>query len=433
MSRHDIHRREILASMLGAGALTMLPRSPFASFFEPAIASAQLAGPAKKFVLCQFQGAWDVLLGPDFRPGAHGGITYGDDIDPALRVGTRFFRNVTGALGGETRLGPTMAALAAHDDHMTVFRGLDMKTVAHDVGTRYANTFKTPAGSTVRGSSLGTVFAAAGLGAADVVLPFVSIGPSTYLDPSRDPSAASGIRLARPTDLAPFFARRAQAFALPDELESLVDEVRQEAGSCVSPTYGGLQPADAQRVAIERSRRIAMENYESTFASFSNTPMDAARAAGQLIKLGIARSVAVKIQGDLDTHTSGEDHGPLLTAGFNAVAALLEILREDDPDLEHTTVVCISEFARHPQANTAGGRNHWFASSAVVFGGLRPGVFGATDADTLNLTPVDPTNGTAANAGISLAPEHVAATMAAAAGLDPSRYNEAPIAALLRP
>ena len=143
--------------------------------------------------------------------------------------------------------------------------------------------------------------------------------------------------------------------------------------------------------------------------------------------------MSVRLQQGLDPpSTGGTLPPPRLQEGFDALAAMLTDLREDDPMLERTTVMAYSDFARTPRINGNEGRDHWFAGSVLVFGGLRPGVFGATNPDDLGLVRIDFAIGRATTGeGMQLKPEHIAATLVTAAGLDPVAYREDPISSLM--
>src|SRR3954468_14184316 len=84
----------------------------------------------QRFVSVYFNGAWDVLLGFDARDPArsYAGIDLGTNLlDPACRT------PVPVTVGGvETLWGAPMANLARHADVATVFRGVNMNTVAHE-------------------------------------------------------------------------------------------------------------------------------------------------------------------------------------------------------------------------------------------------------------------------------------------------------------
>ena len=155
-------------------------------------------------------------------------------------------------------------------------------------------------------------------------------------------------------------------------------------------------------------------------------PRVVAAITGQLLSTGLSRSVTAQIQTGMDTHNTNwqTTQAQRQQAGHEAIAHLLWDLRRDDPLLERTTVVIHSEFARTPKINGTGGRDHWFANSIVVFGGgLRRGVVGATREENLGLQKTNLATGLPDDAGVMLKPEHIAATLALANGLDPSIFR----------
>jgi hypothetical protein len=432
-------RRTLLRGALGAGALAAL--GPLGSLL------AQERGPGRRIVLCEFNGGWDVTLGADARdpartyPGLHVGT---DLLDPMYQTPIEVRCGADRALWGAP-----MGALVPHADVATIFRGVNMNTVAHPTGQAYMNTGLQPSGTSPRGSSVGTVFASGGaLGSDGPILPFVAIGTRAYND--RYPREASALRLARARELRPILT--GAPGGLPGAIEGLLDAAREDAQSCVGPTYRGVHPADEQLLSRDRLRRLETEGFASRFdfdadttamrdvrarygftTVASNTPGVRAATAMQLLRTGLARAVSVRLQEGLDTHSNwGEIHPVRLADGFGALAALIADLRSDDPTLERTSVVAFSEFARTPRINGNDGRDHWFAGSILVFGGLRPAVFGATNPDDLGLLRVDATTGRPVSGeGLQLRPEHVMATLVAASGLDASAYRVEPLTSLI--
>ncbi|MDQ3031469.1 MAG: DUF1501 domain-containing protein [Myxococcota bacterium] len=439
MTTIQFGRRSLVRGALGAGALAAL--GPLGSLL------AQERGPARRIVLCDFNGGWDVLLGADARDPSvsHPGIHQGTELlDPAYRTPIEVRCGAGRALWGAP-----MRALVPHADVATVFRGVNMNTVSHPTGQSYMNTGLQPSGSSPRGSSIGTVFASGGaMGEDGPILPFVAIGTRSYND--RYPREASALRLSRARELRPILT--GAPGGLPGAIEAMLEAAREDAQSCVGPTYRGVHPADEQLLSRERLRRLEAEGFASRFdfdasttamqdirarygftSVASNTPGVRAATAMQLLRSGLANAVSVRIQDGLDSHANwGEIHPVRLEEGFTALAALIEDLRSDDPNLERTTVVAFSEFARTPRINGNDGRDHWFAASMLVFGGLVPAVFGATNPDDLGLLRVDETTGRPVSGeGLQLRPEHVMATLVTAAGLDASAYRVEPIRSLI--
>lgn len=430
-------RRTMFRGLAGASAIAAL--GPIGKLV------AQNAPTSKRVVVCYFSGGWDVLVGPDARDpaGRYTGLDTGVDLldaewqDPLdVRLGST--RGLWGA---------SMRPMLAHRDVTTCFRGVNMNTVAHDTGRSYGNTLLLPSGAAARGSSVGTVFAAGGQTSA--VLPFVSIGLSAYND--RFDASANATRLDQPAAVRPMVSGFRQP--LPTAIEALVESARSDARSCIGDAYEYADPAAEQELARERMRRLQADGFAARFDfGADTTEMTALRArygissptandaavnaatAMTLIKSGLSRAVAVRLTRSLDTHnTNWTEHPERQHEGWSAMATLISDLREDDPNLSNTTVIAFSEFARTPRINGTGGRDHWFASSMVVVGGLRPAFFGATNRDDLGLVRVDPRTGavsTAASA-MQLIPEDIGATIAVSAGLDPTMYRHDPIQSLL--
>lgn len=421
--------------LTGLGASAMLLPLAGSSRADEAV------DPDRRYVGLYFAGGWDVLLGPDPRDPAvsYAGIDLGTSLlAPALRDPIP----VTMA-GQEVLWGPTMAALVPHADVLTLFRGVNMNTVAHAAGRAYVNSFIPPAGVVPRGDSMGTRMAAAGA-YDDLILPNVSVGmPSFNLS---FPPDVTGVRLSAATEmmdlLQPLGASPLSA-ATVEALRAAQDEVE----GCVHELYGA-RPVDDLRIARERMRQLLSDGYADAFdlgadaglvARYGITNPNAAGAPAviaatvwRLLETGLSRTVTAQLQTGLDTH--GPEWATLQPArqqaGFNALAALLTDLRQHDPSLERTTVVVFSEFARTPLINGTSGRDHHFASSVLVFGGgLRRGVCGATVPETLGLAAIDPTSGQLDPAGQVLLPEDIGATLAAAAGLSTDPFRTDPLEA----
>ncbi|MBX3250857.1 MAG: DUF1501 domain-containing protein [Myxococcales bacterium] len=429
-SRHQTFgRRGFLASLGFAGAAAagnaLLPLGRL-------IAESR---PERRFVGLYFSGGWDVLLGADARDPSR---RYGSELNVGTELLPAEYRDpLPVTLGGrEVLWGAPMRALLRHADVSTVFRGVNMNTVAHPTGRAYVNTFVPPAGVAARGDSLG-VRMSSGARRDDLVLPSVSIGMPAYnLSYGGDLSA---LGLSRATEVRDLL--RPQGATFDDDLAELLRQAQDESRSCVGAAYHGERPDQQLAASRERVRQLVERGLDGEFdlgaqtalqrrygyASPNNASDPAVRAAvaSQLLATNLTRSVSLVLVSGIDSHQNwGAVHPQRLEAGFDAMATLLDDLREDDPQLERTTVVAFSEFARTPRINGTQGRDHWFANSFLVFGGgLRRGVFGETVQDTLGLRAVDPVTGRASAEGVVIRPEHIGATLAAAAGIDPEPFR----------
>ncbi len=407
----------------------------------------------QRFVSVYFNGAWDVLLGLDARDPSR---TYaGIDLGTSL-LAPEFRTPVAVTVGGvETLWGAPMASMVRHADVATVFRGVNMNTVAHETGRAYTNSFLPPAGVVVRGSSIATLAAGIGPIADDRVLPNVSIGlPSFNLSGAPELTAVS---LRRSPDITGLL--KPLSPLLPAEVEGLLKTASASATSCVSPKYPGPRPSEQLAAAHARVRMLLDENVAALFdvgnltdpamlelrtrygfpanapTADSGNPGMAAAITGQLLRTGLSKAVTIAMLPSLDTH-GGEwaaTQPARLKANFDALAALLDDLRDDDPGLTRTTVMIHSEFARTPRLNGQNGRDHHFANSIGVFGAcLKGGLFGQSGPDNLGLVKIDLATGAPSDAGTVLLPEYIGATVIAAMGGDPSIFRVAPLTSIIR-
>jgi hypothetical protein len=421
----------IRCGLAAGGAVMALPVARL--FAQPAADAGE-----RRLVACYFSGGWDVLIGPDAQePSGLNGIAR---LEGPARYKTPF--PVT--LGGrEVLWGGPMRALAGHADVTTLFRGVNMNTVSHPTGRAYVVSGKQPAGTVVRGNAAGTVFAAGGPveGPDAPALPNVAIGmQSANVDYEL---SASAVQIDRPEDIAYLIDAPRPDRMLPATVEQLLAEAQDESESCISDRLAS-SPVPGLALSRERLRRLQRDRVAERFAfEADTTEMTALRAryfgggaprpgahmqaavASQLLRTGLSRAVSIRLQRGLDTHFGNwvTDQAPRLEEGFDALGALLDDLREDDPTLSRTTVVAFSEFSRTARLNPKLGRDHWFANAFLVFGSiLKPGVFGSTTGE-LGLRRVDLETGMPSGGGTIIKPEHVFATIVKAAGLDYTEYR----------
>jgi hypothetical protein len=431
-------RRSFLAGTMGLGALLAAGRIRV---------GFGAVGPGEhRFVSCYFNGGWDILLGPDPRDTnkTYEGINLGLNLlDPS------FHDPLDATIGSTpTILGPTMGAILAHTDLLTLFRGVNMNTVAHASGRAYVNTFQAPSGATPRGSSISTAFAAIGEVPEERILPNVSIGMPSFNTLYQPQFTA--VPLGAPAEILDIV--RQVDFLGDPSLTARLHKAQDASRSCVSERYGTPRPGDLLLASRERTRKLLAEDVGQFFdfgepnpemmaiserygLDQGSRPGLAAATTSQLLKTGLARSVAVQLQNGLDSHGSewAANQPALLVEGFNALGALLTDLREDDPGLANTTVIVHSEFSRTPLINGQSGRDHFFPNCFMVFGSkLHPGVFGATREDNLGLTPVDLATGLPSDSGVIIKPEQVAATLLASLGADYAPYRQQPIESLIK-
>jgi hypothetical protein len=101
--------------------------------------------------------------------------------------------------------------------------------------------------------------------------------------------------------------------------------------------------------------------------------------------------------------------------------------------MDHTTVLIFSEFSRTPLINASGGRDHHITNSCMLLGkGIKHNtVFGKSGDVGLSAGIIDHRTGLPSPNGFQILPDHVIATVMAAAGIDYSITRVEPLAGLL--
>ena len=302
-----------------------------------------LAGPTdnRQFVAAYFNGGWDVLIGPDARNREYAGT-----LDMGFSLLAPEYRDpITVTIGGtEVLWGAPMQSVVRHADVLTLFRGVNMNTVAHPTGRAYVNTFLPPAGVVPRGDSLGTRMATA-VPTMDLILPNVAIGvPSFNASYAAD---VTGVTVSRANEVRDLL--RPLGDELPAEVEALLRQAQDEAGSCVHERVAGGSPDARLRVSRARVRQLFEEGLDSEFdfASQSDVrtryainnpnngrePGVVAATVYKLLKTGLSSTVTAQLQFGMDTHanTWAATQPAKIEEGMTALAALLDDLRGRRP------------------------------------------------------------------------------------------------------
>lgn len=426
-----LSRRGFLAAgLVGAGALASMPLWK--------LARAGTRNGNRRFITFFMNGGWDVLLGLDPRDpqGSYAGIDLGTNmLDPQWRTPVQM------SIGGEsTIMGAPAAQLDRHGDVLTLFRGVNMNTVAHPTGRAYGISMIQPAGTVVTGDALGTRFASADA-YDDLVLPNFTIRmPSAN---KSFPAELTNVGVGTPREVIDLV--QVLGSSTDDQTESLLRALQSELDGCVSSEYSGEVPAETLAISRARMQEMLDAGLEADFDLAADSdlmaryaipnanqlsPETVAATTWRLLETGLTRTVTAELQRGLDTHNANwaPDQPTRLKTAFDALAVLLDDLRMGDPNLENTTVLVYSEFTRTPRINGSQGRDHHFANSYLVFGGgLKPGICGATVQDTLGLLEIDVATGKPQEGGHQLRPEDIAATLAHAAGMDYGDFRTEPL------
>jgi uncharacterized protein (DUF1501 family) len=465
-------RRNLLRAASAFAGTSILGAVPFKALAQ------QLAPTSRCFVFLYFSGGWDVLLSLDprdpnvFTPDRvnETRILPGYSLlstDPSFPTSVVTPTQRAGGPLPAMTFGPAIGRLADHYDKLALIRGINMNTVAHEVGFRYFLTGKTPNGSAARGSSTATEIV--GQLMPKVPVPSIAYGIESYND--RYPGAANALRVSRANDL--ILTLKPSPTALDSEIEQQLVDLRGKTISCESELYDtrGLvgQYRDARKQmssvlgsALYRSFELDFEGanagdpavdqrnmaraairarYNLPATGSINYESAGARAAlvATALKQGISQCVTMNLVGGLDTHFGTQvTHATNQRNGWNAVADLIDDLRnaahpEGGTFIDHTTILVFSEFSRTPLINGAGGRDHHISSSALLAGaGIKQNfVFGR--AGDINMAPglVDRKTGLPDPKGVNILPEDVIATVLAAAGVDYSITRTSPLTGLL--
>lgn len=506
MSRRGFARLLFAGGLAGAGALSWrrllsLPATaqpspaptPRAPGQQGVGAVTEVGRPLKDryFVLCMFDGGWDTLVGLDPRDpqvftdqaATDTKITLGynrlSDI-PALglpSVGGLYLpaRLTQAGSGLSAPLGAYMGDLATpgYVEHVAVVRGVNMSTLAHDVGKVRARTGRPPSGNQPRGSSVATWLARHYQG--DELIPNLSIGEEVYnLD---QPLDVDVFEVSAPLDLRDALTPSAAVGSFSPETLARLEALVDEGYPCADPALGYASPfRSSARLSLSRVRRLLEMRLSDQLNLAANTedmaalrgrfgfdtsssasagltsPAAKAALAARALTSGLARVVSVNLVGSLDTHYGyGEGQnwlrqGGRQLAGWQAIARLMDELRRapvldgsGETFFDRTTIVAYSDFGRTAMLNPAGGRDHWLTSAYFLAGAdIAGGVaFGASSDVGMTPTLVDPMTGVvSALQGEEMRPEHVWQTLLCAAGFDmardPADLRVRPLLPLLR-
>ncbi len=456
-------RRTFLKAAAGFMGSTLLGGVPFRAF-----ADATTLKPADRcFVFAYFAGGWDQLLAfdprdPDvFTPErvSETRILPGYNLFTDARFQSRPILPETrpGAAPSNLTFGPAVGTrLAAHYDLMTVVRGINMTTLAHEEGMRYFITGKRPIGAAARGSSTATEIVGQML--PRVPIPSIAYNVESYNEGY--PGSANALKVSRANDLLLTLAPVSldAKYQLDSELEKQLIDFRGQPITCDEAVYGAGGVGSTYATSRDQMQQVLSNRLDNSFRferaenadirSFYGLPgtgpydTSAGRAAlvATALKKGISQCVSINLAGGLDTHFGTQTtHAINQRAGFDALAMLVDDLRRTEHPsggnfMDHTTILVYSEFARTPLINATSGRDHHLTNSCLMMGaGLKHNVaFGRSGDIAMAPAVVDLRNGMSdPSNGSNILPEHIIATLLASANLDYSITRVEPLRSLL--
>lgn len=439
-----LQRRQFLQSLgLGAGAF-LLP-----SVLGPKRAFA--AAPNRSYVFCYFRGAWDILLSLDPRDPAV--FTEARKAETKIelawdQIPAAYPRTIIQPPGSNIPLGPVMGGIAPHYEKMCVVNGISMDTVAHEVGRRYFITGLPPRGTTAAGSAVPSRIAAQ----QGDLLPFPNLvmGAETYNDTGL--AFASGLTVNNVGDLIIALTDGPQAPR--GNVRTRLDQHRASHPLCdpshadrrgLLSLFAGSQEKARELVSSGLSGKFEFLGNDSEMTGIAGRYGITAAVGGlgsveaqaamayQALKYELAQCVTVELAHNLDSHDASwaDEHPDQLSAAFNALGQLVTDL-ETTPDpsrggtlLDHTTIVCYSEFSRTGLLNSRGGRDHSLTGSALLIGAGVPGnkVIGRSSDVGLGPQPIDPLTGEVQAGGTFLTPTLVVASLMQQAGYDTTKLR----------
>jgi len=458
-------RRTFLKAAAGFTGASLFGGLSFKAFAQQA---TTLAPADHCFVFAYFSGGWDVLLSLDPRDPA----TFTAERISETRIlpgysllsgDASYPTNVVKPQGSNIDFGPAVGRMANHFDQMAIVRGINMATVAHEVGYRYFLTGKEPNGSSARGSTTATEIV--GQMMPKVPVPNIAYNVETYND--HYPGYANALRVSSSNDLLLTLAP--SPTALDSEIEKELVDMHGRRISCEADLYDsrGLvtqyreSQAQMQTVlgaqldryfrfedsatdsAAIRAEKAALRTLYGLRPEGGNDARSSAAARAALVatalKRGVSQCVSINITGGLDTHFGTQlTHANNQRAGWNALADLVTDLKQSPHPsggtfMEHTTILIFSEFSRTPLINAAGGRDHHITNSAMLLGkGIKHNmVFGKSGDVGLSAGIIDHATGLPSASGYQILPDHVIATVMAAAGIDYSITRVEPLRGLL--
>jgi hypothetical protein len=460
-----INRRFMLKS-LGLGTAGFM-LSPWNSPQLRAAPQGDGTYPNRYFVFCYFSGGWDLLLSLDPRdPGKYADANIrATKIQPAytwlpdtLSDRTKVTKDVIQPKGSNIDYGPAMHhyAMAGHHDVTCMVRGVPMDTVTHGVGRRYFITGMMPNGLNPKGSAMPTRIVSQQSGMTPI--PNLVVRVETFNED--DPAYASGLKVSSVSDL---LATLQDGSGAPGkDLRALLEDYRKTRDNCDPVKLDDAGLLHLIQAAQTKSRVLVAGGLREKFDFFntkipematlksrygitsSTSPEAQAAMAFQAVKNNIAQCVSIELASGLDTHGQewAENQIERQSRGFKALSRLVTDLKTTDHPgkpgeklIDHTTIVCFSEFGRTALINNRDGRDHSICNAAMLIGAGVPHnkVVGASSDIGMNPEAIDPVTGLPERSGGTLVrPDLIMASIMESAGYDTEKLRVRGLPALMR-
>jgi hypothetical protein len=470
MKTRKSSRRDFLGSTLAGGAGLAAGAAAGGFFLNPRLLRAgDESGPSggqpkdHYFIFYYFPGGWDILLSWDPRdPEVFTQANMGETgIYPAYSMLTvtpkhgMYIDTELGKMGGFVG----DLRLKKYTDKLCVIRGVNMETLSHNGGFLRFRTGRMPEGSVPTRDSSDVVLSTL-LGNENLV-PNVSLGVTSINNGS--PGYASPLG-AKTTDDISKSMFRGNVLAPPVEAE-IQALLNQQAGCNHAVASKYLVKANETKATVETMLKSPLSGLtdftaQTAFAEsmrshygFAKNQLGSVEALTALAEVVItkqaSRCVSIRVPGSslgsnaFDTHYSLEQ-GPEQMKAYNAIARLIDHLEtaefpggSGDSWLDHTTIMCFSEFSRSPLLEYGVGRGHWLNNACVIAGGgfKTNQVIGKSSDIGMTPRPVDLKTGEVlASGGDMITPDHIMRTVYTMLGYenDVADLRVEPLQALLK-
>ena len=206
-----------------------------------------------------------------------------------------FPTNVVKPQGSNIDFGPAIGRMANHFDQMAIVRGINMSTVAHEVGFRYFLTGKEPNGSAARGSTTATEIV--GQMKPNVPVPNIAYNIETYND--RYPGYANALRVSSSNDLLLTLAP--SPTALDSEIERELVDAHGRRISCEADLYDSRGLVKQYRESQAQMQTVLSAQLERYFR-FEDSGTDSAAIRAE--KAALRQVYGLRPEGGNDPRSS---------------------------------------------------------------------------------------------------------------------------------
>lgn len=211
--------------------------------------------------------------------------------------------------------------------------------------------------------------------------------------------------------------------------EQAVAEYLEERTRALQARFEGRTGRSAQRVADLLESRDRATRFKEQGADIlelldvgeESRFFEQLSMAVDLVDQEVCRAVTIDTTFDWDTHDFNVDQHGYYQQLFGGLDQLMQRL-EDLGHLDDTVVAVLSEMTRTPLRNSAGGKDHWGHTSAMLLGAVDGNrVSGGTD-DYLESLPIDLETGELDDAGALNKYDNFIAGVLEMVGIDPEEW-----------